>query len=232
MTCSSPERELLTFWLAGTLDPDESRAVSQHLEGCADCRAGVGEGRVLIDGLRQLHLTADEVVAAAADALTLPHLLVCSRCRDEVALLRAVNTELATASGRPARSWQWRILGVAAAAAAILIGAFLLAPPPRNDDHTTLRGSSTALVDGLIATIGPDAVPAFAWTPVDGATSYRIAVFSADGQPVWSRQVGAPPVTWPAEVPRTPGSYRWNVAALAGATAVARSRLTDLNIPR
>ena len=232
MSCSAPERELVTFLLAGTLDPDDTRAVSQHLEGCAGCRADAAEGRLLVDGLRQLHLSADEVVAAAAGELNSPHVLVCSRCRDEVALLRTINADLATRSGRPARAAHWRILGLAAAAAAILIGIVLLAPRPRVEDSAMLRGAGGAILDGLSVSVGSDAVPALSWTPMPAATSYRVDVFSTDGQPIWTREVAAPPVTWPDEAPRAAGSYRWQVVALAGTTVIARSRLADVNVPR
>src|SRR5436853_1673316 len=106
MTCSSPTRELVTFWLAGTLGPDEARLVSQHLETCADCRADVADGRVVIDGMRELHLRPDEVVAAAAGELNAPHLLVCARCREEVTTLKAMNTDLTrTAPARRPEAW-------------------------------------------------------------------------------------------------------------------------------
>ena len=118
MSCTSPTRDLLTFWLAGTLGPAEAELVSRHVERCAGCRAEAIDGRVLIEGLQTLHLRADEVVSAAAGDLNSPHLLVCALCRDEVALLRTVNADLTRNAGVTSwtREWSLRI-----AAAAVLV---------------------------------------------------------------------------------------------------------------
>src|SRR5712672_3506224 len=94
MTCSSPSRELITFWLAGSLSPDEAALVERHVASCADCREAVDAGRAVVRGFQGLHLSADEIVAAAAGELQPPHLLACSRCREEVALLRSINADL------------------------------------------------------------------------------------------------------------------------------------------
>jgi hypothetical protein len=123
VSCSSEARNLITFWLAGTLGSDEADTVARHVAGCDECRAAAAEGAALIAGLRDLHLPADEIVAAAAGELTSPHVLVCSRCRDEIGLLRDVNADLARTTGAiaPARRWP---LGLAAAAAVIVaVGA-------------------------------------------------------------------------------------------------------------
>ena len=230
MSCPSPVRELVTFFLAGTLSQDEARLVSLHLETCADCRADVADGRVVVEGLRELHLRADEVVAAAAGDLNSSHLLVCSRCRDEVALLRTVNGDLAASSRRGTRRWQAITIAALAAMAAVL--AISLVPRRAADDHSTRSGSRLATVELLRATTAADGAPTFVWTPVDGATRYRVELFSEDGRSLWARDVDAPPVTWPADVPRAAGSYKWSVVALAGTTVVARSRLADLDVPR
>jgi Putative zinc-finger len=120
MRCSSPTCELITFWLAGSLSPAEAATVSAHVASCADCREEANEGRALMKGLAGLHLGADEIVAAAAGDLHSPHLLVCSRCRGEVEMLRAVNADLAAgAVSRAGWTRDWR-LGLAAAAVLVL----------------------------------------------------------------------------------------------------------------
>jgi hypothetical protein len=120
MSCPEPPAELVTFWLAGSLSPADAAMVSAHVESCAECRAAAVEGLTLVKGFRELHLDPGEVVAAAAGDSHSPHLLVCSRCRDEVALLRTINTDLTKTSVRSA----W-LPGLAAAAALILAVPFL-----------------------------------------------------------------------------------------------------------
>ena len=121
MTCSSDTRELLTFWLAGSLSPGEAARVAGHIATCAECREAAREGAVLVKGLESLHLEADEVVSAAAGDLHSTHLLVCSRCRDEVALLRGISNDLAATSARA--GWTPSRRAGLAAAAAIIIAA-------------------------------------------------------------------------------------------------------------
>ncbi|MBZ5560621.1 MAG: zf-HC2 domain-containing protein [Acidobacteriia bacterium] len=45
MPCSSPERELLTFWLAGSLDAGEAERVARHVAMCDSCRSDAANGR-------------------------------------------------------------------------------------------------------------------------------------------------------------------------------------------
>lgn len=251
MSCSAPPRELITFWLAGSLSPADAALVSSHVEGCAECRVAAVEGLAVMKGISELHLAADEVVAAAAGDLDSPHVLVCSRCRDEVALLRTINADLTKTPGRSERvAWladrsadggarregiltrRWRPIGLTALAATAAFFAFWLGPRGPADNQTALRGGETAVVELLPATIGAGGVPTFAWTPRAAATRYRVDIFTEDGRPVWIREVEAPPVRWPDEVPRTAGAYRWRVEALEGSAVVARSRLAEVEIVR
>ena len=244
MSCNSPSRELLTFWLAGTLSPAEAALVADHVAGCSDCRQAAIEGVALVKGLRDLHLRADEIVAAAAGEIRPPHLLVCSRCRDEVVMLRDVNTDLTNgsrvgrASGGSVRSvvpgntsfryWSAPIIALAAAAVVLVVWI----GPRREAGDTTLRGGTLTAVEQLTATTMADGVPAFSWTPLAAATNYRVAVFSEDGRPVWTREIVAPPTRWPADVLRNPGSYRWRIEALNAGAVIARSRLAELEVAR
>lgn len=257
MTCSAPPRELITFWLAGSLSPADAALVSSHVESCAECRLAAVEGLAVVKGFSELHLAADEVVAAAAGDLDAPHVLVCSRCRDEVALLRTINADLTRTSRRsgwiarlvrrrvPAReagaqsetlpgrlARRWRPIGLAALAAAAASFVFWLGPDRPADDQTVLRGGAPAVVDLLPATTGADGVPTFTWTPRKAATRYRVSLFTEDGRLVWAREVASPPARWPDEVVRTAGAYRWRVEALAGGAVAARSRLAELEVRR
>lgn len=131
MSCTSPTRELLTFWLAGSLDPLEAAQAQDHVAGCADCRIESDQARELLRGLRDLHLLTDEVVAAAAyepeTEMVGAHLRGCARCRQEVALLRAVNADLARTSSRRRGRW---LMGLAAAAV-LLIAVPIVRQVPR-----------------------------------------------------------------------------------------------------
>lgn len=236
MSCSSEARELVTFWVAGSLARAEAEAVSRHVAGCAECRAAAIEGAALIAGLRELHLRPDEVVSAAAGEFDSPHLLVCPNCREEVALLRAVNADLGSASSQGARgiaraARRWMPLALAAVAASLVLFAFWLVPRRSVGDDPALRGGTRAVVELQPATAHAG-VPVFSWTPLPGATRYRIAVFFDDGRTVWTRETATPPVRWPDDVPRSAGRYKWRVEALAGSATVASSPLADVEIPR
>ena len=125
MSCASPERELVTFWVAGSLTPAEVAAVSHHVAGCDECRAAARESAVLVEGLQALHLSTEEIASAAAFETDSPHVLVCSRCREEIAVLRTVNADLAARSSVavsgsvPGRSWRVALAITAAVVIAV-----------------------------------------------------------------------------------------------------------------
>lgn len=232
MPCSSPERELLTFWLTGSLDAGEAERVARHVAMCDSCRSDAADGRELIEGLRTLHLTAEEVVAVAAGEMESPHVLVCGQCRREVAQLKEVSAALASESGRSPFRRRWMPLGVAALVADAVV-AVVVRVVPRSQPQTRVdRGPASPNVPLAPMTLSADGVPTFRWTPTSAATRYRVSVFTVDGRPVWTREVDAPPITWPAEEPRTPGKYTWSVDALDGGAIVARSRLADFEVTR
>lgn len=160
------------------------------------------------------------------------HFLECTDClalMQALAELPAVLREPQQPAAAPAR--RWRPIGLAALAAAAVF-ALWLGPRRGSDDPSALRGGAHVAVELLPATTGVDGGRTFAWTPLAAATSYRVELFSEDGRPVWTREVGAPPARWPADVPRTAGRYRWRVEALAAGAVVARSRLADVEIAR
>ncbi len=126
MTCTAPENELLAFWAAGTLSAEEAARVKNHVAGCAECQTAAAEIERLVQGLRALHLTSEEVVAAAWGEGSVEHLDICARCRDEVEALRAMNRDLQ----RPALFPQWP-QHLARAAGAVNRELHRLAPSPR-----------------------------------------------------------------------------------------------------
>lgn len=78
----------------------------------------------MVEDLREMHLTAEEVVDVAWGEATSPHLELCGRCREEVETVRQLNAALAAAASAT-RSWRWARrpgLGLAATVVALLAG--------------------------------------------------------------------------------------------------------------
>lgn len=182
-------------------------------------------------------LAVGELDAAARDA-AFDHITACQRCsriwRGVLTLKHEAQAQGLIPGDAPARAAWLRspVVQLALAASLVLaIGGIVLLRQPTGD-QTTMRGTALAEVEGLTTTKGADGVPAFAWTPLSGATGYRVEVFSEDGRPVWTREVNAPPARWPADVLRTAGTYRWRVEALNAGAVVARSRLAEIEVTR
>jgi anti-sigma factor RsiW len=123
VNCQESERGALTFLAAGTLDEPERAAVIAHLEGCPACQAEWPGVRRLVEGLRELHLTPQQVIDAAVSGAHGDHLRLCGRCRDEVETLRLVDRDLARS--RPKVALAWKL----AASLAVGAGAGLLLRP-------------------------------------------------------------------------------------------------------
>jgi len=98
MSCESSLRESQPFLAAGSLDEAERRAAEAHAASCPECAQELKEARAVMDGLRALHLTADEVVEAAWGGPLPGHLQDCPRCQAEVEAVRQANTELGPAA--------------------------------------------------------------------------------------------------------------------------------------
>lgn len=145
MTCKAPESELLAFWAAGTLSAEETAQVKSHLAGCAECQSAAAETGRLVQGLRALHLTSEEVVAAAWGEGSVGHLDICARCRDEVETLRAMNRELQKPA--PSTRWQRNLawaagLTIVTTTTVTLLRTPVPAPPPTSPSATPAAGSS------------------------------------------------------------------------------------------
>src|SRR5688500_14731321 len=135
VSCEAPESEALIFLAAGTLAPHEQAAAAAHLGGCAACRAEWPELRGLVEGLREQHLSPEQIVAAAETGARDDHIELCRRCADEVAALREVNRRLR--GGRvPAVVPAWSLAAVLAVgiAAGYLVRTPPAAPVPSPDD--------------------------------------------------------------------------------------------------
>lgn len=193
------------------------------------------------------HLDADTWDAIAANTLdpirrdtAFDHVVACEACTRTWRGIMALQADAEQAGlidavppSQRASAWRTQLVPLAAAAAVILVvGAAWLARPHAPEPDALRNGTTIAAIDALMVAYAPDGVPAFVWAPVAGATRYRVEVFTDDGRPVWTRDLDAPPASWPAETPRAAGIYRWRVTALNGETVTARSPITVAEIPR
>jgi hypothetical protein len=168
-------------------------------------------------------LSEDERDAFEVHFLECPECLALMQTLSELpAVLRAPQRLAAV----PVR--RWRPIAFASLAAAAALAVWLVPWHPAGDQ--ALRGGAHAVVELLPTTTDAAGLTSFAWTPLAGAGRYRISLFSEDGRTVWTREVDAPPVRWPDDVPRAAGAYRWRVEALASGAIVGRSRLAVLEI--
>ncbi|MDP3716357.1 MAG: hypothetical protein Q8T13_01155 [Acidobacteriota bacterium] len=176
-------------------------------------------------------------VGAAERATLFEHITGCASCarvwRGLLELRREAETEgLIPAAVAPVPIWRSPIVALAVAATLVVVIGGVVLNRQTSDDSTTLRSGTTVGVEELSAVAGAGGTPTLSWSPVPAATSYRLDVFSEDGQLVWTRDVTAPPLSWPDDVPRSAGLYRWRVEALAANAVVARSRLAELEVSR
>ena len=87
-------RELLPWYVNGTLDAERRKAVESHLASCEDCRAELEETRFALAVAVQ-HVSTEALVAYVAGDdpgmdpdLLETHLASCADCAEELALLR------------------------------------------------------------------------------------------------------------------------------------------------
>ena len=151
MPCQSAERESLTFLAAGTLGAEEREAALAHIQACPDCGAEWPALSGFISGLRELHLTTEEVVRAAADGRDPEHAAFCQACRDEIASLRALEASLRSTDGKGMRVPVWAA-SLAASLAVVLAGWLLLRRPlvgEKSPPPPDTRGGTQVLGPGL-----------------------------------------------------------------------------------
>jgi hypothetical protein len=155
------------------------------------------------------------------------------RCRDCATVYRGL-AELETEArafdpGVPARpvlgqaGWQpglrpWGFLGGVAAAAAVVwaLARPALAPAPPLASPPVMRGAEAARPQPLTP-VGRQTAPpaAFRWEAVPGARAYRVELFGASGEPVWtSPEVTGTTVNWPVGMRVKLGVFYWQVVAI------------------
>ena len=185
-------------------------------------------------------LAHGEIAAPERDAL-FDHITACTSCSQIWRGVVTLRSE-AQAQGLIPRDVATRTawlrspvvyLAVAATLVAVISGVVM-----NRQTVTDLSGDRSVMrSNGAVAVEDPSAstergVTTFTWAPLPGAASYRVSAFSDEGLPVWTREVAAPPLAWPAEIAREAGRYRWRVEALGDGTVRATSRLSVLEVPR
>jgi hypothetical protein len=192
-------------------------------------------GDHLDDGAWQ-RLGAGDAVLSERDLL-FAHIMTCAQCSEVwrgISFLR----QQAEAEGlierrTPARSWRsWFVPAAIAASLVIAVGAVIVMRPPAPADNVVRGTAALSPVEGLMMAYASDGTPMLLWTPLSTASTYHVEIFSEDGNPLWSGDVTAPPMRWPADAPHARGSYRWRVEAQDGGGAIARSRLTAVELSR
>ena len=222
--CAAPEQNLLQDLVDGALDPTTARQVSDHAATCGHCGPELSDLREFEAAMRSAHLSSDEVVEAAwgGRSATEPHLLLCSKCRDEVAAIRTARVD--AGSGEAKRRARW---AVPLALAATVVVALGLVSSRRSDDESgrsTFRGEGLQIrglvPQGEISRTAAD--PVFSWQGVADAR-YSVSFFSVDGRPLVSLLVTGPRAAVSGDDRATleaETSFFWKVEAL-GTDAVA-----------
>ena len=122
MNRSCPDEARLTRYVDRDLSPEEDRALSEHVQGCAWCRERVERLRALLDALRPASLSAEELGRHVSDVMA-----------------RLDAAPAAAISGGGSRA-AWFALAAAAASIGLWFGVVQLRP------HTTwqARGGQSA----------------------------------------------------------------------------------------
>jgi len=191
-----------------------------------------------LDDAAWLRLAAGDAVQSERDLL-FAHIMTCADCSHIWRGLALLKHEAETQglierrpSARPSfiRS-MFMPLAIAATLVAAIATVIVMRQPAPID--TVLRGTATlSPVDGLMMAYSNDGAPTLLWTPISGATTYRVEIFTEDGRPVWSGDASSPPLRWPSEVAPAKGAYRWRVEAQDSSGVIARSRLTPMELTR
>ena len=191
--CAAPDQCLLQDLHDGALDPATARQVSDHAAACAHCGPELMDLREFEAAMLSAHLSSDEVVEAAwgGRSANEPHLLLCSKCRDEVGAIRTARVD--AGSGEAKRRTRW---AVPLALAATVVVALGLVSSRRSGDESgpsNFRGEGLQIrglvPQGEIPRSATELV--FSWQGAADAR-YSVSFFSVDGRPLVSLLVTGP----------------------------------------
>lgn len=177
------------------------------------------------------HLTEFEVAAYVGHDLSDAdrrrvelHLDACADCRAELIAVHELVDAGAARSRLTGRHWRWWIpAGIAAGLAALVLVRDT--GPRRTDPIERPAFTRSEGMPRLVAVIPADgasiaaATRVFTWRPFPAET-YRFAVLSADGAPLWRTETADTSVTVPPAVILSPGAaYFWRVDAVRDGVA-------------
>ena len=191
--CAAPEQNLLQDLVDGALDPTTSRQVSDHAATCGHCGPELSALRDLEATMGSAHLSSDEVVEAAwgGRSANEPHLLYCSKCRDEVATIRTARMD--AGSGEAKRRIRWAVPLALAATVVVALGLVSSRRPGHESGRSTFRGEGLQIrglvPQGEIPRSATEVV--FSWQGAADAR-YSVSFFSVDGRPLVSLLVTGP----------------------------------------
>jgi len=197
------------------------------------------------DGARGGHLdepTWDGIATGEIDASArdraFDHVVQCAECsriwRGILELKKDAETQGLIPAGAPPSTAFWRSWAPYAIAASLVlaVGSVVLyqrSPGSAVNQRVVNRGAALPEITG---TSYAGASKTFSWTPVQGASQYRISVFTRDGLPVFTSTVASASAPWAERVAAPPGSYTWQVEDLTSAGVIARSRVVDVDVTR
>lgn len=145
------------------------------------------------------------------------HVSICAPCRLQRATEDRVRSglrseRLVLRGERPlAHITPLRIGGIGALALAAGIALVFLLPPGTLDKDMLVRGDpeQPAITRPIPGEIVHGNQPCIEWTPIEGATSYRVTLRQVDGQDEWSHETADPQACVPADAPlATSARYR------------------------
>jgi hypothetical protein len=114
----------------------------------------------------------------------------------------------------------WGFLGGVAAAAAVvwLLARPAVAPTPAPIDTPAATRGAEPATPRAIEPVGrlSTAPAAFRWEALPAARAHRVELLDGSGEPLWtSPEVTGTSLAWPAAVAARPGTYYWQVVAIA-----------------
>src|SRR6185436_6197896 len=144
---------------------------------------------------------AGDAVQSERDLL-FAHIMTCAQCAEiwrGISFLRQqAETEGLIERLRPSRSSLVRAWLLPAAIAASLVivgaGAVIVRRQPAPVDNVVRGTAALSPVEGLMMAYASDGTQMLLWTPLSAASTYRVEIFSEDGNPLWSGDVTAPPM--------------------------------------
>jgi hypothetical protein len=180
---------------------------------------------------------ADGTIDATSRVAAVAHLVECARCRSAVAsVARAladpdVSREVQGLTPRR-RKPRWLAWSGLAAAAAVLLVVMV----PRESDresglHRAPAGQSGEVPSALVPAGVVGAVEELRWSPVVGATRYRVTLFDPNGKVLFEAVPTEPSVALPDSVTLSSGiQYLWKVEAQLGPGRAVSSELVSFTL--